>query len=151
MLAPTPPEDLRSVFEAHLHGAITRGRIPPGNVGLGPDTWSVINLIAQQHPEAEVDLIADAYAGHCHVGECRRPGRIGGVSTATASYKGHRYPVEVINHCVWLYFRFPLSFREVEELMLVRGVVISYETIRCWCAKFGQAYADQLPAPSPAR
>jgi transposase-like protein len=41
------------------------------------------------------------------------------VSTATASYKGHRYPVEIINHCVWLYFRFPLSFREVEELMLV--------------------------------
>jgi transposase-like protein len=41
------------------------------------------------------------------------------VSTATASYKGHRYPLEIINHCVWLYFRFPLSFREVEELMLV--------------------------------
>ena len=40
------------------------------------------------------------------------------MSTATASYKGHRYPVEIINHCVWLYFRFPLSFREVEELML---------------------------------
>ena len=61
------------------------------------------------------------------------------MSTATASYKGHRYPVEIINHCVWLYFRFPLSFREVEELMLVRGVVVSYETIRRWCAKFGQA------------
>ncbi|HZE15146.1 MAG TPA: IS6 family transposase, partial [Mycobacterium sp.] len=44
------------------------------------------------------------------------------MSTAAASYKGHRYPVEIINHCVWLYFRFPLSFREVEELMLARGV-----------------------------
>ena len=87
--------------------------------------------------------------GHCHVGECRRPGRIGGVSTATASYKGHRYPVEIINHCVWLYFRFPLSFREVEELMLVRGVVVSYETIRRWCAKFGQAYANQLRRRRP--
>jgi transposase-like protein len=40
------------------------------------------------------------------------------VSTPTALYKGHRYPVEIINQCVWLYFRFPLSFREVEELML---------------------------------
>src|SRR6476620_11163709 len=60
------------------------------------------------------------------------------------SYKGHRYPVEIINPCVWLYFRFPLSFREVEELMLERGVVVSYETIRRWCAKFGQAYANQL-------
>ncbi|MFI6063263.1 IS6 family transposase [Streptomyces sp. NPDC051286] len=60
------------------------------------------------------------------------------------SYKGHRYPVEVISHCVWLYFRFPLSFREVEELMLKRGVIVSYETVRRWCVKFGQAYADGL-------
>ena len=66
------------------------------------------------------------------------------MGTATPSYKGHRYPVEIINHCVWLYFRFPLSFREVEELMLVRGVAVSYETIRRWCAKFGRAYANQL-------
>ena len=60
------------------------------------------------------------------------------------SYRGHRYPVEVISHCVWLYFRFPLSFREVEELMLRRGVIVSYETVRRWCLKFGQAYADGL-------
>jgi putative transposase len=45
---------------------------------------------------------------------------------------------------VWLYHRFPLSFREVEELMLQRGVVVSYETIRQWCAKFGQVYATRL-------
>jgi putative transposase len=61
------------------------------------------------------------------------------VRTAAASYKGHRYPVEIINDSVWLYFWFSLSFREVEELMLVRGVAVSYETIRRWCAKFGQA------------
>ena len=60
------------------------------------------------------------------------------------SYKGHRYPGEIINHCVWLYFRFPLSFREVEELMLQRGVVVSYETIRQWCARSGQVYANRL-------
>jgi len=71
------------------------------------------------------------------------------VRTATASYKGHRFPVEIINHCVWLYFRFSLSFREVEELMLTRGVVLSYETIRRWCAKFGQAYANQLRRRRP--
>src|SRR6478752_7250309 len=86
---------------------------------------------------------------HCHVGECGRPGRMRGVTTATPSYEGHRYPVEIINHCVWLYFRFPLSFREVEELMLVRGVAVSYETIRRWCAKFGQAYANQLRRRRP--
>ena len=57
--------------------------------------------------------------------------------------------MEIINHCVWLYFRFSLSFREVEELMLARGVVLSYETIRRWCAKFGQAYANQLRRRRP--
>ncbi len=66
------------------------------------------------------------------------------MSSTLPSYKGHRYPAEVIAHCVWLYFRFPLSFREVEELMLQRGVIVSNETVRRWCAKFGQAYADQL-------
>ncbi|TXS69823.1 IS6 family transposase [Streptomyces sp. sk2.1] len=65
------------------------------------------------------------------------------------SYKGHRYPVEIISHCVWLYFRFPLSFREVEELMLERGVVVSHETIRRWCLKFGQAYANALRRRRP--
>ncbi|MDV9198771.1 IS6 family transposase [Streptomyces sp. Wh19] len=65
------------------------------------------------------------------------------------SYKGHRCPVKVISHCVWLYFRFPLSFREVEELMLERGVIVSYETIRRWCLKFGQAYANSLRRRCP--
>ena len=65
------------------------------------------------------------------------------MTAASSSYKGHRYPPEIIAHCVWLYHRFPLSFREVEELMLQRGVV-SYETIRQWCAKFGQVSANRL-------
>ncbi|MEV7721754.1 IS6 family transposase [Streptomyces sp. NPDC088184] len=61
-----------------------------------------------------------------------------------AVVQGHRYPVEIIAHCVWLYFRFPLSFGEVEELMLERGVIVSHETDRRWCAKFGQSYANAL-------
>ncbi|MEV5205585.1 IS6 family transposase [Streptomyces sp. NPDC053720] len=65
------------------------------------------------------------------------------------SCKGHRYPGEVISHCVWLYFRFPLSFREVEELMLERGVIVSYETVRRWCLKFGQQYANGLRRRRP--
>ncbi|WP_211179197.1 MULTISPECIES: IS6 family transposase [unclassified Streptomyces] len=71
------------------------------------------------------------------------------VSSVPPSYRGHRYPVEVISHCVWLYFRFPLSYREVEELMLQRGVIVSYETVRRWCAKFGQAYANGLRRRRP--
>ncbi|MFE7766462.1 IS6 family transposase [Streptomyces sp. NPDC057438] len=66
------------------------------------------------------------------------------MGAVSLSHKGHRYPVEVISHCVWLYHRFPLSFREVEELMLERGIVVSYETVRRWCAKFGQRYAGVL-------
>lgn len=65
------------------------------------------------------------------------------------SYKGHRYTVEVISHCVWQYFRFPLSFREAEELMLERGVIVSYETVRRWCLKFGQQYANGLRRRRP--
>ncbi|WP_435798687.1 IS6 family transposase [Streptomyces prasinus] len=65
------------------------------------------------------------------------------------SYQGHRYPVEIIAHCVWLYHRFPLSFREVEELMLERGVLVSHETVRRWCVKFGQAYANGLRRRRP--
>ena len=63
--------------------------------------------------------------------------------------KGHRYPAEIIAHCVWLYHRLPLSFREVEELMLVRGEVATYETIRQWCAKFGPVYAAGLRRRQP--
>ena len=62
-------------------------------------------------------------------------------SPTTIKYKNHRFPVEIISHAVWLYFRFCLSFRDVEELLLERGVVVTYETIRKWCRKFGQPYA----------
>jgi putative transposase len=71
------------------------------------------------------------------------------VESTSSSYKGHRYPVEVISHCVWLYFRFPLSFREVEELMLERGVTVSHETVRRWCRQFGQTYANALRRRQP--
>jgi putative transposase len=66
------------------------------------------------------------------------------VTVGAPSYKGFRFPAEIISHCVWLYHRFPLSFREVEEMMLERGIVVSHETIRQWCAKFGQTYANEL-------
>jgi putative transposase len=71
------------------------------------------------------------------------------VDTGAPSYKGFRYPVEIISHCVWLYYRFPLSLREVEEMMLARGVTVSHETIRQWTGKFGQAYANGLRRRRP--
>ena len=66
------------------------------------------------------------------------------MAVVVPSYKGFRFPVEIMSHCVWLYHRFPLSFREVEEMMLARGVVVSHETVRQWCRKFGQTYANGL-------
>ena len=64
--------------------------------------------------------------------------------SSLSSYYRHRFPAEIISHCVWLYFRFALSFRDVEEMMSSRGVQISYESVREWCLKFGQAYANGL-------
>ncbi len=59
-------------------------------------------------------------------------------------YAGHRFPPEVISHAVWLYFRFPLSLRMVEEMLAARGILVSHETIRQWARKFGQAFANQI-------
>jgi putative transposase len=65
-------------------------------------------------------------------------------STPTNFYKNHHFPAEIISHSVWLYFHFCLSYRDVGELLFVRGVIVSYEAIRTWCRKFGQQYANQL-------
>jgi putative transposase len=65
------------------------------------------------------------------------------------SYRRHRFPAEIISHCVWLYFRFSLSYRDVEEMMAKRGVVLTYETVREWCLKFGGAYAKRMRSRSP--
>jgi putative transposase len=71
------------------------------------------------------------------------------VHTSTSLYHRHRFPGEIISHCVWLYFRFTLSFRDVEEMLAMRGVVLTYETVREWCLKFGQTYANSLRRRAP--
>src|SRR5260370_3963926 len=70
-------------------------------------------------------------------------------SAPTTLYKHHRFPAEIISHCVWLYFRFCLSYRDVEEMMAERGVVVTYETAREWCLKFGGIYAQRMRSRSP--
>ena len=62
------------------------------------------------------------------------------------SYAGHRFPPEVIGHAVWLYFRFPLGLRMVEEMLAARGITVSHETVRQWGLKFGQDFAQELPS-----
>src|ERR671929_2417431 len=64
-------------------------------------------------------------------------------------YKNHRFPGDIISHGVWLYYRFTLSYRDVEELLFERGITVSHEAIRKWCRKFGQQYANQLRRRRP--
>src|SRR3954462_3843886 len=63
---------------------------------------------------------------------------------STPCSAGHRFPPEVIGHAVWLYFRFPLSLRMVEEMLAAPGIVVSPQTVRRWAVKFGQGFANEI-------
>ena len=62
----------------------------------------------------------------------------------TKMYASYRYSHQVISHAVWLYHRFTLSFRDLEELMAARGIIVSYEAVRNWCIEFGNQYCIQF-------
>ena len=68
---------------------------------------------------------------------------------ACTSYVGYSFPAEIFSHAVWLYFRFPLSLRRVDELLAARGIIVSYETVRQWALKFGQAFINQIRRKLP--
>src|SRR5512143_2731372 len=70
-------------------------------------------------------------------------------TTTAPDYKGFRFPPEIIGHAVWLYFRFSLRYRDVEELLAQRGIVVTYDTVRQRCFKFGQTYANELRRRRP--
>ena len=75
-----------------------------------------------------------------HVEDCRDP-----------LYRRHRFPAEIIAHAVWLYFRFPLSLRMVEDMLAARGIIVSHQTIRTWAEKFGRRFANQIRRRSVGR
>ena len=66
-------------------------------------------------------------------------------------YRRHRFPAEVIGYAVWLYFRFPLSLRMVVEMLAVRGIEVSHETVRQWAEKFAREYSNRIHRLAPAR
>ena len=68
------------------------------------------------------------------------------MNTLSSPYRGYRFPSEIISYCVWVYFRFSVSYRDIEELMAERGVTVTYETIRAWCERFGRDYAKRIRA-----
>ncbi len=71
------------------------------------------------------------------------------MTSEPATYPGYRFPAEIISHAVWLYHVFSLSLRDVELILAERGVIVSHESIRRWCLKFGQAFADKLRRRRP--
>jgi putative transposase len=66
------------------------------------------------------------------------------MKTARSRYRGHRFPPEIISYAVWVYHRFCMSFRDVEDLLAERGIIVSFEAIQQWCRKFGPGYAQRL-------
>ena len=66
-------------------------------------------------------------------------------------YAGHCYPAEIISYAIWLYFRFPLSLRMVEEMLAARGICVTHETIRQWGLKFGREFANRIRPRAPRR
>jgi putative transposase len=70
---------------------------------------------------------------------------------APISFKGYRFPPDIISYAVWLYYRFPLSLRMVEEMLAARGIELTYETVRCWATKFGLAIARRIRSTAPGR
>ena len=72
-------------------------------------------------------------------------------SAAKSPYAGYRFPGEIISHAVWLYFRFPLSLRMVEEMLAARGISVTHETIRQWGLKFGREFANRIRQRAPRR
>ena len=69
---------------------------------------------------------------------------------ADSLYKGFRFPEEIISHAVWLYYRFLLSLRDVQDLLLERGIVVSHETIRAWCERSDPTTPAGCAAAGPA-
>ncbi|RYM60760.1 hypothetical protein BSQ98_19285, partial [Serratia liquefaciens] len=66
------------------------------------------------------------------------------MQTSTISFKHHRFPPQIVSHAVWLYLRFNLSLREMEEMLLERGIDVSYETIRRWAIKLGAVWISKI-------
>src|SRR4051794_17356097 len=83
------------------------------------------------------------WCGHrCIVTAAARLAGLGYSDPMTSlSYRGHRFPAAIIQHAIWLYLRFTLSYRDVEELLAERGLDLSYETVRRWVLKFGPLFA----------
>lgn len=72
------------------------------------------------------------------------------MNSVPPTYKNHRFPIEIVSRAIWFYFRFNVSLREIEEMMLERGIAVSHETIRRWCRVHGATMTAQLRRKAPS-
>ena len=95
--------------------------------------------------------MARFFTGCCQVDDVSTNiGSLSAMMTTSKSIdRGYRFPAEVIEQAVWLYFRFPLSLRMVEDLLAARGIIVSHEAVRCWAEKFGRIYANKIRWRAP--
>src|SRR6202022_484259 len=102
-----------------------------------------------------VFVVSGALTGTVKLAERRlgrsRVGRVNGrmMTPRDPIYAGHRYSAEIISYAVWLYFRFPLTLRMVEEMLAARGISVTHETIRQWSLKFGREFANRIRQRAP--
>ena len=130
------------IFNANI---ITLNRDQPWARALAISADKIAGVFVGAVPDALIS------PGYCQVDEVSTNiGYLGAmVTTSKSIYRGYRFPAEVIQQAVWLYFRFPLSLRMVEDLLAARGIVVSHETVRCWAEKFGRIYASKIRLRAP--
>ena len=91
------------------------------------------------------ETVREILTRHCHAATtCGHSGHPVGSGMEKISYAGYRFPPEIIHQAIWLYLRFTLSLRDVEDLLAERGVAVSYETVRRWVNHFGPRIAAEL-------
>jgi putative transposase len=125
-------------------------RHPKDKTAYRVKNWSEYDQSLRDRGDLTLWISQDAIDGPCQlVAEPRSVWHTPVMNTSTPTDKNHRFPPEIISHAVWWYFRFCLSYRDVEEVWFARGVIVTYEAIRKWCRKFGQEYAHQLRRRRP--
>ena len=138
--------DMALVDEAGV--VLTERRIDDNAIG-----YQLLLALLAEHGDDQIEPIPVAI--ETELTSCGgRHSRIGPVSASAAPvspFRGYRFPPEIISHAVWLYHRFSLSHRDVEELLAERGIQVSYEAIRLWCRKFGPLLASELRRRHPRR
>ena len=165
---PAPPADASRCPRGDRVGREPEGDVASpheGSVVLGPVPDAILCLVLRMHSRLHIEIMTRRGID-APICQDKRLGCLRDVSaqalshlatradkpsmqTTRSIYRGFCFPPEVIAHAVFLYHRFPLSLRDVEDLLAQRGIAVSYETIRRWCRRFGPHYARNVRRQRP--